>query len=216
MDWLDRLRATGIRQAVASSAPPENINTLVDELGIRAYFEAIVSGYDIPGKPDPAVFLKAASEIDLPPQRCIVVEDAVAGVQAAKRAGMRCIAVTTTNPAHALSDADIVIVPPFDWPTEYTSRLHDYQLHPATLSQVDELADEFGEQPYVRAMWARWSFTTARFDMSLNVAYRQPQNPDPDTEFTIIYYDGDRHFRQVECVPESGGWDCELWGENDI
>jgi beta-phosphoglucomutase family hydrolase len=107
--WLDRLRAMGVRQAVASSAPPENIDTLVDELGIRPYFEAIVSGYDIPGKPDPAVFLKAASELGLPPQRCIVVEDAVAGVQAAKRAGMRCIAVTTTNPAHALSGADIVV-----------------------------------------------------------------------------------------------------------
>ena len=81
----------------------------MNELGIRPYFEAIVSGYDIPGKPDPAVFLKAASEIDLTPQRCIVVEDAVAGVQAARRAGMRCIAVTTTNPAHALSGADIIV-----------------------------------------------------------------------------------------------------------
>jgi HAD superfamily hydrolase (TIGR01509 family) len=109
LDWLDRLRAMGIKQAIASSAPPENINPLVDELDIRPYFKAIVSGFDIPGKPDPAVFLKAASEIDLPPQQCIVVEDAVAGVQAARQAGMRCIAVTTTNPAHALSDADIVV-----------------------------------------------------------------------------------------------------------
>jgi beta-phosphoglucomutase family hydrolase len=125
LDWLDRLRTMGVRQAVASSAPPENINTLVDELGIRPYFEAIVSGHDMPGKPDPAVFLKAASGIDTPPQRCIVVEDAVAGVQAAKRAGMRCIAVTTTNPAHALSDADIVVERLDDLPAIIFERLFD-------------------------------------------------------------------------------------------
>ena len=108
-EWLDQLRDWGVRQAIASSAPPANIAALVDELGVRSHFDALVSGADLPGKPDPAVFLEAARQIGVPPDRCVVVEDAVAGVEAARRAGMKCIAVTTTNPADALQAADIVI-----------------------------------------------------------------------------------------------------------
>jgi len=107
--WLERLRAAGVRQAIASSAPPANIDALVDELGLRTYFDAIVSGSDLPGKPDPAVFLKAAHLLGVPPERCIVVEDAVVGVEAARRAGMKCVAVTTTNPAQALKGADVIV-----------------------------------------------------------------------------------------------------------
>jgi len=109
LGWLERLAATGVRQAIASSAPLANIDALVDELGVRAHFQAVVSGFDLPGKPDPAVFLRAGSLIDVPPERCVVVEDAVAGVEAAKRAGMRVIAVTNTNPAGALKAADLVV-----------------------------------------------------------------------------------------------------------
>jgi beta-phosphoglucomutase len=99
----------GFHQAIASSAPQANIDFLVDELQIRGFFEVMVSGYDMPGKPHPDVFLKAADLMDVPPTNCIVIEDAVAGVRAAKNAGMRCIAVTTTNPAYMLSEADIVV-----------------------------------------------------------------------------------------------------------
>jgi beta-phosphoglucomutase family hydrolase len=121
--WLERLKAAGLRQAIASSAPPANIDALVDELGLRAYFEAIVSGFDLPGKPDPALFLKVARLINVPPERCIVVEDAVAGVEAARRAGMKCIAVTTTNPAHALKTADVVVKRLDALPTDTFQRL---------------------------------------------------------------------------------------------
>jgi beta-phosphoglucomutase family hydrolase len=107
--WVERLKSAGVRQAIASSAPQANIDTLVGELGLRPYFEAIVSGANLPGKPDPAVFLKAARLIGVPPAHCVVVEDAVAGVEAARRAGMKCIAVTTTNPAPALGSADVVV-----------------------------------------------------------------------------------------------------------
>jgi HAD superfamily hydrolase (TIGR01509 family) len=107
--WLERLKAEGVSQAIASSAPPANIDVIVDELGLRLYFAAIATGYDLPGKPNPTLFLKAARQIDVPPERCVVVEDAVAGVEAARRAGMRCIAVTTTNPARALDEADVVV-----------------------------------------------------------------------------------------------------------
>ena len=107
--WLERLRESGTRQGIASSAPVANIDTLIDELGLRDYFDAIVSGEDMPGKPDPTLFLEVARQLGIPPESCIVVEDAVAGVEAAKRAGMTCIAVTTTNEVNALSSADIVV-----------------------------------------------------------------------------------------------------------
>lgn len=123
LDWLERLRQAGFRQGLASSAPKANIDTLLDELGLRGYFDAIASGVDLPGKPEPNLFLKVARLIDVPPQRCIVVEDAVAGVEAARRAGMRCVAVTTTNPAAALGAADIVVERLHDLPADLFQRL---------------------------------------------------------------------------------------------
>lgn len=109
LDWMERLKATGVRQALASSAPPANIDALVDELSLRAYFQAVVSGETLPGKPDPSLFLQAARELEVAAARCIVVEDAVAGVDAARRAGMKVVAVTTTSPPDALSAADVVV-----------------------------------------------------------------------------------------------------------
>jgi beta-phosphoglucomutase family hydrolase len=108
-DALKMFSARNWKQAIASSAPPRNIEVLVHELQIGGYFEAIVSGYDIPGKPDPGVFLKAAQQLGIESEHCTVIEDSVAGVEAAKHAGMRCIAVTTTNQAEALSKADLIV-----------------------------------------------------------------------------------------------------------
>jgi beta-phosphoglucomutase family hydrolase len=107
--WLMRLQEAGFRQGIASSAPIANIDALVDELGLRPFFDAIVSGTDLPGKPDPAVFLEAAEKLQVPPGDCIVIEDAVAGVEAARQAGLRCIAITTTNRAEALGAADVIV-----------------------------------------------------------------------------------------------------------
>ena len=108
-DWLDWLQAHGAAQAIASSAPCENIDALIDELNIRGYFQEIVSGTDMPGKPDPMVFLTAARLLGLSPEACMVIEDSIAGVTAAKRAGMNCLAVTTTNPHEALHQADWIL-----------------------------------------------------------------------------------------------------------
>jgi HAD superfamily hydrolase (TIGR01509 family) len=107
--WLERFKAAAIPQAIASSAPQANIDAIVDELGFRSYFTALVSGGNMPGKPDPAVFLEAARLIDIPAERNVVIEDAVAGVEAARRAGMKCVAVTTTNPREALTSAHLVV-----------------------------------------------------------------------------------------------------------
>ena len=109
LDWLQRFTTWGWKQAVASSAPPENVAALVDELGIREYFAALVTPGDLPGKPDPAVFHLAASRLGVSPQNCVVIEDSIPGLEAARRAGMRCIALTTTNPPEALTGADIVV-----------------------------------------------------------------------------------------------------------
>ena len=107
--WLERLQVGGARQGIASSAPEANIDTLIDQLGLRDYFDTIVSGEGMPGKPDPALFLEVARQLGVSPESCVVVEDAIAGVGAAKRAGMKCIAVTTTNEADALRAADIIV-----------------------------------------------------------------------------------------------------------
>jgi beta-phosphoglucomutase family hydrolase len=109
LTWLQQFQSWELKQAITSSAPPANIAFLVAELKIGKYFDEIVSGFDLPGKPNPDVFLKAARILQVRPENCIVVEDAIAGVEGAKRAGMKCIAVTTTNPAKDLAQADLVL-----------------------------------------------------------------------------------------------------------
>lgn len=106
---LIAVREAGISQAIASSAPLANIQALVDELSFAEYFDALVSGAEMPGKPNPDVFLEAARRIDAPASSCLVIEDAVAGVQAAHRAGMKCLAVTTTNSRQDLAEADRIV-----------------------------------------------------------------------------------------------------------
>jgi len=104
------LKARCYPLAIGSSAPLENIEIILADLGILACFNAIVSSRDVTeGKPDPQVFLIAAQKLGRPPGDCTVIEDAVAGVAAAKRGGMRCIAVTNTHPRGKLGQADLVV-----------------------------------------------------------------------------------------------------------
>jgi beta-phosphoglucomutase family hydrolase len=100
----------GFSQAIGSSAPLENIELVTQRLGIAGFFRVIVSGREVAeGKPSPQVFLLAAQRLGLGPQDCVVIEDAAAGVSAAKRAGMSCIAVTNTSPRTELSGADLIV-----------------------------------------------------------------------------------------------------------
>jgi HAD superfamily hydrolase (TIGR01509 family) len=109
-EWLERGRRRGYRQAVASSGEMANIVALVAELGIGNYFDALISGAFLPrSKPDPAIFLQAAAALGATPATSLVIEDGIVGVEAAKRAGMRCVAVTTTHPAEKLAQADVVV-----------------------------------------------------------------------------------------------------------
>jgi beta-phosphoglucomutase len=98
--WVRRLHEEGWRQAIASSAPRLNVEVVLDVTGLAGCFRAIVSAEDVRhGKPDPEVFLTAASRLGVPPERCIVIEDAAAGIEAAHRAGMRSIGVRHTGNA---------------------------------------------------------------------------------------------------------------------
>jgi len=109
IELLSMLHQAGYSQAVASSAPRENIATILDKFDLGPYFQTTVSGHDLPSKPDPAVFLLAAQSLQIAPGKCIVIEDAFAGIQAARNAGMKCIAVGTTNPIEALGEANLAV-----------------------------------------------------------------------------------------------------------
>jgi beta-phosphoglucomutase len=105
--WLDRLRGEGWLQAVASSAPRKNLEVIISALGLEKYFSAVASAEDVTeGKPDPQVFLAAASKLGVPPAACVVVEDAPAGTEAARRAGMRAVGVLSS---HEGLRADLVV-----------------------------------------------------------------------------------------------------------
>jgi len=93
--WVRRLNQQGWRQAIASAAPRENVKTILKALHTADCFEAIVAAEDVHrGKPDPEVFLVAAAKLNVPPSHCIVVEDALHGIEAARAAGMKSIGVT--------------------------------------------------------------------------------------------------------------------------
>jgi len=105
---LDGIKALGWPQAVGSSAPRANLELILAATGTLTYFDAIVSAEDTTrGKPDPQVFQVAAAKLGVPAGQCVVFEDAVAGVAAAKAAGMKCVAVRFVghHPADALRAA---------------------------------------------------------------------------------------------------------------
>jgi beta-phosphoglucomutase family hydrolase len=108
--WLERLAAAGIPRVIGSSTHRENIEVSLDVLGLRPFFQQMVTAEDVShGKPDPEVFLAAARKIAMPPDRCVVFEDAHVGIEAAHRAGMRVIAVASTNPIADLGKADLAV-----------------------------------------------------------------------------------------------------------
>ncbi|MEO7493730.1 MAG: HAD family phosphatase [Massilia sp.] len=105
-----RAQQDGVALAVASAAPIGNIDFILDGLELRQRFDAVACAADVArGKPHPDVFLFAAERCGAAPENCIVFEDAPLGVEAARRAGMRCVVLTTTLPAEAFAEFDNVI-----------------------------------------------------------------------------------------------------------
>lgn len=97
-NWLRQLKADGWRQALGTSAPRGNIDAVFDVLDIEKFFDAVMSSEQVKaGKPEPDVFLAAAEKMNVAPENCVVVEDAPAGTEAARRAGMKSVGVLTTH-----------------------------------------------------------------------------------------------------------------------
>ncbi len=110
VEFVRSCHSAGMRLAVGSSGPSENVRLVCDELGVSRLFDGVVTGDDITrGKPDPEVFLTAALRIGLETQQCVVIEDAPVGVEAARRAGMKCVGLVGSYSRAALAAASRVI-----------------------------------------------------------------------------------------------------------
>ena len=110
LELMSSLKEGGFKQAVASSAPPDNLSLVIKEMKLEPFISATVDASQVSrGKPDPEVFLKAAEKLGLPAKACLVIEDAVAGVEAARRGGMAVIAVSNTHSKEKLAAADLVL-----------------------------------------------------------------------------------------------------------
>ncbi len=120
LDLFNNLRDAGIPMAVGTSTPLQNVEAVIEMIGAHDFFDAIISSEDVRvGKPDPEVFLKAASALGAPPENCVVFEDALYGIQAALAARMKAVALTTT---HRVKHFDPT------WPHKIVSSLSDVSL----------------------------------------------------------------------------------------
>jgi beta-phosphoglucomutase len=111
LELLASLHEAGFLLAIGSSGPPENVEQVLDKLRIRPLLLAVVTGADVTrGKPDPQVFLTAAQRLRVSPDRCVVVEDAALGIEAAQAAGMKAIGLASTGRTRqSLAAADLVV-----------------------------------------------------------------------------------------------------------
>jgi len=108
--WLSYFNQHDVLCAVASSGTMANLTLALSKLNIADHFSSIICGMKIPAsKPDPQIFLMAASSLDVPARECLVIEDAPMGIQAAKAADMLCCAITTSYCKEDLEDADIIL-----------------------------------------------------------------------------------------------------------
>jgi len=109
VELIKSLKKHDFKLAVGSSGPLENVELLLTTLNIKQYFDVVITAEDVKiGKPAPDVFLIAAERLKVKPENCIVIEDAPVGIEAAKRAKMNSIALTTTHPKEELHNANLV------------------------------------------------------------------------------------------------------------
>lgn len=107
---LRAMKQNGFRVALGTSAPMANVDAVAAELGLSQYFDTVVCGEDVSeGKPGPQIYLLAAERLGAKPSQCVVFEDSPHGVEAARRGGMKCVAITNSHPATSLNNADCVV-----------------------------------------------------------------------------------------------------------
>ncbi|MEQ8242545.1 MAG: beta-phosphoglucomutase [Fulvivirga sp.] len=105
LDFIQQLKDNGIATAIGSSS--KNTPTILKAVGLDTTFDAIVDGNQVThSKPDPEVFLKGAAKLGIKPEECVVLEDAISGVEAAKRGGMKCVGVGDPS---VLGAADVIV-----------------------------------------------------------------------------------------------------------
>lgn len=110
IDFLKKARDIGVKMAVATAAPVTNMEFILDGLNLRCYFQAITTAADVKnGKPDPEIFLKSAEKLGVEPKNCLVFEDALNGFEAARRARMKSVAITTVNKREVLEKLDSIV-----------------------------------------------------------------------------------------------------------
>jgi len=110
IDFLQILKSKNIPMAIATSGIQPNIDFMFENIPIKQYFDLVVNSSHIKkGKPDPEIYLKVASLLHVSPKNCLVFEDAAVGIKSAKAAGMKVIAVATTQPKEELAEADEIM-----------------------------------------------------------------------------------------------------------
>ena len=108
MDFLSILKSNGIKTALGTSAGPGNIDFILDGLGIRAEFDAVIGGAEVTkGKPDPEIYVRAAGLVHASPEDCWVIEDSLQGIEAGLSAGMKVVGMTTSHSPDELSHTHI-------------------------------------------------------------------------------------------------------------
>jgi beta-phosphoglucomutase family hydrolase len=109
-DFLTELKNAGVKMAMATSATVEDIDFILNKVPIRDDFDVVVNSTMVSKpKPNPQIFLKAAEKLNMPPEKCVVFEDSLAGIEAANRAGMKVVGITTGHTAAELQPVNLVI-----------------------------------------------------------------------------------------------------------
>ena len=110
LEILDKAKSMGLKIALATLAPKQNRDYIIDKLNLGGVFDVIVGDEGVSkGKPDPEIYLSTAKELGIDPKDCLVFEDSIPGVQSAKRAGMKVVALSTTHQPTDLTEADFII-----------------------------------------------------------------------------------------------------------
>lgn len=106
--FLEQASVLGVPQAIATSAPRENVDFTLEHTGIAKYFSAMLDeSFVTRGKPDPEIYLKTAAALGVDPRNCVVFEDSLSGVESGKAAGCKVVGLTTTHSAEELSKTDL-------------------------------------------------------------------------------------------------------------
>lgn len=118
VEFLEKAESLGIKLAVATAAPIGNVEFILDGLDLRKFFGAVTTAADVTfGKPNPEIFLKSAEKLNVAPENCLVFEDAIGGFEAAHRAQMKSIGITTVNSAEEILKLDSVVEAHADFTT---------------------------------------------------------------------------------------------------